>query len=117
MAIKKIDGQKVHCMAKVKASNTDKVGIGVAWIFNFEGCKNDAILHLAARSLVIDQQREYRTSKPNERKSLINKEFLVRDMLKAKRTKKTPTVSQVVDVMAGMTDAERNEILAKYGKK
>ncbi len=119
MAIKKIDGQKVFCMAKVKASEADKVGIDVAWTFDFTGCPEAVKLHLASRTLVIDVQGDWRKAKPEARKSLIKKTIKVVDLMagRKRKPKAPPTVKDVVNVMADMTEAQRDEIMTQYPKK
>jgi hypothetical protein len=117
MAIKKIDGQKVFCMAKVKASEAETVGIDVAWTFDFTGCPEAGKLHLAGRSLVIDVQTIWRHATPAERKSLIKKTFLVKDLLEGRKRKPKapPTVKDVLGELGQMSEKDVETVMKEHG--
>ncbi len=111
-----ITGTIVACTRKVKATNSDKVGTVVAWTFDFKSCPIEKIYELATRSLVIDIQREYRAAKPGERKSLINKDFVVTTLL-ANRKQKADPVKKAKAGLAALSEKDLADVLKMYAKK
>jgi len=123
MAIKKtttITGEIAVAIRSVKIDETATAASEFKRTFDFTGCTREQLFGPAVRSLVIDEQGDYRKATPTERKKLLTRTIKVTDMLSKKRkprVKKPPTPTDVANVLAQMTPEQRDIAMAAYNAK
>lgn len=103
---------------KCKTTHTKgfKKTIECVWDFDLNGVKQDEILALAMRSLVISAQRDARDTKTTDAfVTFQQRKFSVRSMIDNIRRGKTPT-EQAISVMDKMSKEEIAEVMKRYQK-
>jgi hypothetical protein len=104
------------CTVAVRPSAADNAPrFVVDFSLNWENVSEEEIKELAARTLVIDVQRNFRVAYQKDRGTAsekIERSWSVREMLDASRPKSDP-VSKVLGVLNKLSVEERKAILAK----
>ena len=78
------NGETVTAIRSVKIDDSAKVPSEFRREFDYTGVTRSQLLSIATRTLVIDEQGEYRKAPANKRKSLLSLKVSVAEMLKKK---------------------------------
>lgn len=113
---KVVDG-KVSVIHTVKPDNSSRDRYNLKWKFDFAGVSQNEIKLIAARTLTIRKQGEWRAAKNRMDGAIWNDcTFSVREILDGARRAKAP-VEKIEDLLPKLSDAEIEELKRKLGMK
>lgn len=106
----KVTGQTVSCTHTVKADRDSEVRFNLRWVLDFAGVKPAELMELAARTIIIRKQADWRKAKDRQADRWQGLSIKVRDVLDETRATADPLTKAATQIDK-MSDTEKADLL------